>query len=48
MPIARDRDLARRVSDHPLLEMPRFVKDLIAGRTEQEAVEHFERREEEA
>lgn len=40
---ARDRVLARHVAQHPLLRMPDFVNDLIAGRTEQEAAEHFER-----
>ena len=39
---ARDQNLARRVAKHPLLGMPGFVKDLIAGRTEREAVERFE------
>jgi hypothetical protein len=39
---AQDRDLARRVAEHPRLGMPGFVHDLIAGRTEQEAVERFE------
>jgi tetratricopeptide (TPR) repeat protein len=39
---AKDKDLARQVAKHPLLGMPGFVNDLIAGRTEQEAVEHFE------
>jgi len=38
---ARDRDLARRVAKHPLPGMPGFVHDLVAGRTEQEAVERF-------
>ncbi len=40
---ARNQDLARHVAKHPLLGMPGFVNDLIAGRTEDEAVEHFER-----
>lgn len=40
---ARDQDLARNVAKHPLLGMPGFMNDLIAGRTEQEAVERFER-----
>jgi hypothetical protein len=40
---ARDKDLARNVAKHPLLGMPGFVNDLIAGRTEHEAVERFER-----
>jgi tetratricopeptide (TPR) repeat protein len=40
---ARNHDLARHVVKHPLLGMPGFVNDLIAGRTEHEAVEHFER-----
>jgi tetratricopeptide (TPR) repeat protein len=40
---ARDKDLARNVAKHPLLGMPGFVSDLIAGRTENEAVERFER-----
>jgi tetratricopeptide (TPR) repeat protein len=39
----RDRDLARRVAKHPLMGMPSFVQDLIAGRTENEATERFER-----
>lgn len=39
----RDQDLARSVVKHPLLGMLGFVNDLIAGRTEHEAVEHFER-----
>jgi tetratricopeptide (TPR) repeat protein len=39
---AQDRDLAARVSRHPLLGMPSFVQDLIAGRTEDEAVARFE------
>src|SRR4029077_11854247 len=39
---ARDRDPARRAAKHPLLGMPGFVHDLIAGRTEPEAVERFE------
>ena len=39
---ARDQDLARHFAKHPLLGMPGFVNDLIAGRTEHEAVEHFE------
>ena len=39
----RGQDLARHVAKHPLLGMPGFVNDLIAGRTEHEAVEHFER-----
>jgi tetratricopeptide (TPR) repeat protein len=38
----RDPDLARRFEKHPLLGMPDFVNDLIAGRTELQAVEHFE------
>ncbi len=38
----RDRDLARSVAKHPLVGMPGFVDDLIAGRSEQEAVERFE------
>jgi len=38
----RDADLACRMAKHPLLGMPGFVQDLLAGRTEQEAVEHFE------
>ena len=41
---AADRDLARKISEHPLLGIPGFVKDVIAGRTEGEAVEHFERK----
>jgi tetratricopeptide (TPR) repeat protein len=40
---AKDKDLARSVAKHPLLGMPGFVNDLIAGRTEHEAVERFER-----
>jgi tetratricopeptide (TPR) repeat protein len=40
---ARDKDLARNVAKHPLLGMPGFVNDLVAGRTEHEAVERFER-----
>ncbi len=40
---ARDQDLAHQVAKHPLLGMPGFVNDLIARRTEDEAVEHFER-----
>ena len=40
---ARDQNLAHHVSKHPLLGMPGFVNDLIAGRTEHEAIEHFER-----
>src|SRR5262249_23356414 len=40
---ARDQDLARHVAKHPLLSMMGFVNDLIAGLTEREAVEHFER-----
>jgi tetratricopeptide (TPR) repeat protein len=39
---ARDRDLARRVAKHPLLGMPSFVRDLMAGRAERKAVERFE------
>ncbi len=39
---ARDPNLARQVEKHPLLGMPDFVNDLIAGRTELQAVEHFE------
>jgi tetratricopeptide (TPR) repeat protein len=39
----RDQDLARSVANHPLLGMLGFVNDLIAGRTEHEAVEYFER-----
>jgi tetratricopeptide (TPR) repeat protein len=38
----RDPDLARRFEKHPLLGMPDFVNDLIAGHTELQAVEHFE------
>ena len=38
----RDQNLARRMAKHPLLGMPGFVQDLLAGHTEQEAVEHFE------
>ena len=30
------------VAEHPLLGMPGFVQDLIAGQTEDEAVEQFE------
>lgn len=37
-----DRDLARRVEKHPLLGMPIFVNDLLAGRMEEDAVQHFE------
>jgi tetratricopeptide (TPR) repeat protein len=40
---ARDKNLARQVAKHPLLGMPGFVDELIARRTEHEAVEHFER-----
>jgi tetratricopeptide (TPR) repeat protein len=40
---ARDQNLALHNAKHPLLGMPGFVNDLIAGRTEHEAVEHFER-----
>ena len=40
---ARDQELARVVAEHPLLGMPSFVNDLIAGCTEQVAVDHFER-----
>ena len=40
---ARDPDVARRVVKHPLLSMLGFVNDLIAGRAEHEALEHFER-----
>lgn len=40
---ARDPDLARRLVNHPLLGMLGFVNDLVAGRAEHEAVEHFER-----
>jgi hypothetical protein len=39
---ARDQNLARLVAKHPLLGMADFVNDLIAGRTERQAVEHFE------
>lgn len=39
---AMDPDLARQVKRHPLLGMQGFVNDLIAGRTECEAVERFE------
>lgn len=39
---AQDRDLAARVAKHPLMGMPSFVQDLIAGRTEDEAVARFE------
>lgn len=39
---ARNQDLARQMDKHPLLAMPSFVEDLIAGRTEREAVERFE------
>lgn len=39
---ARDQNLARQVERHPLVGMPGFVNDLIAGRTELQAVEHFE------
>src|ERR1019366_7388758 len=40
---AKDQDLARNVAKHPLLGMPSFVNDLLAGRTENEAAERFER-----
>ena len=38
----RDRDLASRVAKHPLMGMPSFVQDLVAGQTEDEATERFE------
>lgn len=38
----RDQVLARRMAKHPLLGMPGFVQDLLAGHTEQKAVERFE------
>jgi hypothetical protein len=39
---ATDQNLARQAERHPLLGMQGFVNDLIAGRTEREAVERFE------
>lgn len=39
---AKDHDLAQRIATHPLVGMPGFVDDLMTGRTEREAVEHFE------
>lgn len=39
---AQDRNLAGRVAKHPLLGMPSFVHDLLARRTEGEAVARFE------
>jgi len=39
---AQDRDLADRVKKHPLIGIPGFVQDLIAGMTEDEAVARFE------
>ncbi|MFZ4765872.1 MAG: tetratricopeptide repeat protein [Roseimicrobium sp.] len=40
--VAQDRDLVARVAEHPLLGMPSFVQDLIAGRSEEEAAARFE------
>jgi tetratricopeptide (TPR) repeat protein len=40
---AHDRGLADRVNNHPLVGIPGFVQDLIAGRTEEQAVARFER-----
>ena len=41
--VAQDRALADRVKNHPLIGISGFVQDLIAGRTEDEAVARFER-----
>lgn len=40
---ATDKGLAQNVAKHPLLGMPGFVNELIAGHTESEAIERFER-----
>ena len=40
---AETKTSQRGVAGHPLLGMPGFVNDLIAGRTEREAAERFER-----